>query len=481
MRYVIYAILVVFGLFSVVHASEALVITEIMYDAKDADTDKEWIEIVTESLTAPLASIRLQVGDKKHTLKSNTSGDTLPSGAVCIIAQSEVNFKSLFPNFSGCIFESGFSLTNQSGSIKVINSTSGEVYGSADYASSMGAAGDGNSLTLGDSGFTGKIPTPGVDSRIGGNNPANSGETTPVQPTTPVTTSSTPPEGVQMSNPATNYAISFTPPKSLFEYEQLHVPVVVTFKSGRETVHVTSGTLYVSYGDGSFDVINDGNFVLKHTYEHASNITIKIYYYSSPLVSLADAEATIKLPVKQFPISVLLGDKRELVINNSDTEDYNLTGFTIQTDTTYVYELPFGMIVSGKGSIVIPYELHGLRGDNVVLYDKRHKKVVTTAGLNKTVESLVAAQEKLTQTITPLAEAASEEIDAESGTVGESLELQDSPPSKPQSSKKNMGIYLALFGAGILASFAIEYASRLITRKKASPLKDDALMEEPLL
>ncbi|HEY1041261.1 MAG TPA: hypothetical protein VGE63_00870 [Candidatus Paceibacterota bacterium] len=480
MRYVIYAILVVCGLFSVVHASEALVITEIMYDAKDADTDKEWIEVVTESLTAPLASIRLQVGDKKHTLKSNTSGDTLPSGAVCIIAQSETNFKLLFPNFSGCIFESGFSLTNQSGSIKIVHGTSGEVYGAAEYTSAMGAAGDGNSLTLGGSGFAGKTPTPGVDSRGGGDQaPANPDNTSqPTQPTTP--SNSGVAEAVQMSNPQTDYKITITSPKSLFEYETLHIPLTVTFKSGREVLEIKSGTLYISYGDGSFDVINDGNFALKHTYEHASNVTIKLYYYSSPLASLADAEATVKLEVKQFPLNILYGDKRELVITNSDSIDYSLTGFTVQTDTTHVYEFPFGMVVAGKGSIVIPYELHGLRGANIVLYDKRHKKIVTTASLNPTVESLMATQEKVMEAVSPFIETPSADA-ASQETSGERMIVQETTAPGQKSSNKNVGLYLALFGAGILVSFAIEYTSKLIARKKASPVKDDALMDEPLL
>ena len=150
------------------HAQAALEVTEIMYNPVGSNTGHQWVEVVNNS------SDPVDLGDKiirffdakgNHLLKPYGTGSAVvSSGAVAIISQNPLTFLSDYPDFTGTLIKSSFTLT--SSGIVGISQTDGTILAKASYTSAMGAAGDGNSLQFPQGAsleaFKSAAPTPGV-------------------------------------------------------------------------------------------------------------------------------------------------------------------------------------------------------------------------------------------------------------------------------------------------------------------------------
>ena len=144
--------------------SAQIVISEIMYDLpQGSDSGREWIEILNQGTTpTEITALRLFENNTNHKITA-AGADTLSPGGYAVIADNASDFKSDWPQFSGLLFDSTFSLSN-SGETLALKDASSTVLDTISYQSSLGAAGDGNSLNreLGASTFVPKRPTPGT-------------------------------------------------------------------------------------------------------------------------------------------------------------------------------------------------------------------------------------------------------------------------------------------------------------------------------
>ena len=147
-------------------AQAALQVTEIMYNPPGSNTGHQWVE-VTNTGTNPVdlsgKDIRFFDAKGNHLLKPYGTGNmSLNAGAVAVISQNPLTFLNDFSSYSGTLIKSSFSLT--SSGIVGINQTDGTILAKVSYTSSLGAAGDGNSLqsTQGSSEFKPAMPTPGM-------------------------------------------------------------------------------------------------------------------------------------------------------------------------------------------------------------------------------------------------------------------------------------------------------------------------------
>lgn len=137
-----------------------VIINEIMYDLPGTDSDREWIELYNSgSSTAAIGEWKLFENDTSHALTIEQGLATIPAGGYAIIAENKDAFLQDNSGFSGTIFESAFSLSNEGESIALKNSTL--VIDSATYASSTGADGDGRSLQLFGTTWEAASSTPG--------------------------------------------------------------------------------------------------------------------------------------------------------------------------------------------------------------------------------------------------------------------------------------------------------------------------------
>ena len=146
-------------------ASAQVVSTEIMYDVPGADTGREWVEVYNAGANSvPLSSWRLLENGTKHKIVAASGVDSLAPQSYAVIAEDPAKFRTDWPQFSGTLFDSTFSLGNDSDTIELYDASSTQI-SSASYQSSSGAAGDGNSLNAspgGSGAFTPHTPSPGA-------------------------------------------------------------------------------------------------------------------------------------------------------------------------------------------------------------------------------------------------------------------------------------------------------------------------------
>ena len=150
-------------------ASSSLQITEIAYDTLDSDTDHEWVEIFNSS-TLPLDIIGWKIsedGKANHTLnippKNGGLGNMiLDVGEYAIIADNANIFLQDYPQFSGTLIDSSFSLNNTTGIIQIFGNTGNDI-NLVSYDKNLGASGDGNTLQLNQAGtWVANLPTIGT-------------------------------------------------------------------------------------------------------------------------------------------------------------------------------------------------------------------------------------------------------------------------------------------------------------------------------
>jgi len=143
-----------------------VILNEIMYDLPGADTGREWVEIFNNSdAEADLSSFKFFEADTNHKLKlTQGSANIFPRG-YAIIVSDPVKFKIDWPSFSGTIFDSSFSLSND-GEILAIKDENFNIIDQSIYNSAMGARGDGKSLQKISGVWIGAMPTPGTENKI---------------------------------------------------------------------------------------------------------------------------------------------------------------------------------------------------------------------------------------------------------------------------------------------------------------------------
>ena len=140
-----------------------VVISEIMYDlASGSDSGREWVEVLNSGpVSVKLTNWKLFENATNHKISPISGGDTLAAGAYAIIANDPITFRKDWPNFSGQLYKSAFSLSND-GETLVLRDASSTDINTTSYQNSMGAAGDGNSLNRSGAGvaFVPRAPSP---------------------------------------------------------------------------------------------------------------------------------------------------------------------------------------------------------------------------------------------------------------------------------------------------------------------------------
>lgn len=147
-------------------AHAQLVITEIMYNLQSgSDSGREWIEVYNKGTSpVPLTEWKLYENGANHKIIAAGDVNTLAPASYAVIADNAADFKNDWPEFSGQLFDSAFSLSNTGETLTMRNASSSDV-DALSYQSSWGAAGDGNSLDRapGETGtFVARRPSPGA-------------------------------------------------------------------------------------------------------------------------------------------------------------------------------------------------------------------------------------------------------------------------------------------------------------------------------
>lgn len=142
---------------------DALVITEIMYDAPGSDTGKEWVEVFNNG-TSSIELARMRLHDKNNHIITLAHGSaSISPGAYAIIARDVLAFEAVYPSASLTLFRSALSFNNTGGVISIRDGDT-HVLDTAVYSKSMGAGGNGNTLNRDASSvaFFARSPSPGT-------------------------------------------------------------------------------------------------------------------------------------------------------------------------------------------------------------------------------------------------------------------------------------------------------------------------------
>ncbi len=159
--------ILILGLFCVFPGivNAQVVVTELMYDLQSgADGGREWVEVYNAgTIEVSLSTYRLFENGTAHKITAVSHGAMLLPGAYAIIADNATSYKIDWPDYRGPLFDSAFSLSNSGETISLRNASSTDV-DTIIYQSSMGAAGDGNSLNRAsaESSFVPRSPSPGA-------------------------------------------------------------------------------------------------------------------------------------------------------------------------------------------------------------------------------------------------------------------------------------------------------------------------------
>ncbi len=145
-----------------IRAFAAVQITEIMYDVPGTDTGREWVEVTnTGSVAEDLGAYRLFEGNTNHSITVLSGSGILVAGASAVVVEDGAKFAADWPSYAGPVLKSSFSLSNTGETIGIKDSSL-TLVDSATYDSSMGAAGDGNSLQRSGATFAAGAANPGT-------------------------------------------------------------------------------------------------------------------------------------------------------------------------------------------------------------------------------------------------------------------------------------------------------------------------------
>lgn len=182
-------------LFYALPAYASFEITEIMYDLDGTDTDREWVEVQNTGATAEDLSLwSFFSANTRHSLVPDTVS-LVPAGGYAVIAQKAAKFKIDWPNYSGLLFDSSWTGLNNTTDTVALKDPNANLVSSFTYTSSMGAAGDGNTLQKNNGVWSGGAPTPGA-APLGSVTPANNASPSNTNNNgSPNTTTSTPSGG----------------------------------------------------------------------------------------------------------------------------------------------------------------------------------------------------------------------------------------------------------------------------------------------
>jgi len=147
-------------------AYASLEINEIMYDLKTGSDDgREWVEVFNNSdIAVKLSDFKFFEAGVNHKIIFIEGNENIPSQGYALIVVNPVKFKIDWPEFSGTIFDSTFTLNNSGETLAIKNSD--QIIDEYKYLSSQGGAGDGTSIQKINGLWQGAFPTPGIQNRV---------------------------------------------------------------------------------------------------------------------------------------------------------------------------------------------------------------------------------------------------------------------------------------------------------------------------
>jgi len=329
-------------------AGAQVMMTEVMYDLEGTDTGREWIEVYNAgSSPVDMADWKLFEANTSHRLTAE-SASVIPAQGFAIIADNTAKFLTDNPSFSGVLFDSTFSLSNE-GETLILRDGSGTDIDSVTYSSAMGAAGDGKSLQKNGSNWIAILPTPGA--MTSGNAPPASGSVT-TETTTSASSTAQTNSGIHdshssqsVANESTdNVVLEVTSGRDRLGFVGVPLSFEARVKSPRD-LPATYVSHRWSLGDGSQ---SSGQFI-SHTYVYPGDYVVILNSEHGG----DKAVSKIRVRIVSPQISIREANQNFIELLNEGRDELNLGGWALETHGGR-FVIPQDTIVLPRQSIRIP-------------------------------------------------------------------------------------------------------------------------------
>lgn len=341
-RMAVFCILALSPLFSLAQIE----ITEIMYDLEiGGDTGREWLEIYNSgNEDVDLSNWKLYEAESNHKISSIIEeGNTiLVGGGYAILVDNYEKFKEDWPNFSGLVLDTAFSLKN-TGELLVIRNPDLVDIDSVNYLSDWGANGDGKSLQKINNDWVAVSPTLGLVNSVVGEEDLSVEEEIPVVTTPTTTSSNSSPDFVEVNIKAKIDSLEYFPVAG----------ADFTFNGkalGLEDEVLENAQYQWSFGDGTS---GKGQNVL-HNFNYPGEYLVVLEVISGEY-SRCD-----RLKVKVVPSEIIIS-KINMDLNDNYVELYNpsnneinLSWWRLRSDNLY-FTLPKNTVLLPKSYLKLAY------------------------------------------------------------------------------------------------------------------------------
>lgn len=323
-----------------------IVINEIMYDPEGTDTGREWVEVYNSgNQNVDLVTYKIFENNVNHKLIliSDTSTSVIEPNEYAILADNAEKFLLDYPDFSGLLFDSAFSLNN-TGEILMINDSSGVTVDHFEYGAELGAGNTGNSLQRNDNGFwIDAKATPGTTNK----------QTTEIhtEETGSTTSGSVSNSTTTSTHSGQNELVKYVQ-KSLLEIgfgrnrvASIHTPL--NFKAEYNSSRMPRFTW--NFGDGAVD----RGILGRHTYTHPGIYNVLLNAFLNGYQATARVKVHIK-PVSVENLSITSGKHVDVLLKNKSDTEVNLGQFILMYgNQTFV--IPDDTIIDASSEITIPH------------------------------------------------------------------------------------------------------------------------------
>lgn len=337
-------ILILFLFLLIPKISFAMLINEIMFDAPGTDTGHEWIEVYNSTQNEiDLLNWRFFENSVAHTLDLIRGENKIPVGGYVIIASDSNLFMADYPDFSGILFDSVFSLVNTGELLALVNS-SGEKVNEITYSGDIGAKGDGNTLQLVDGVFISALATPGAQNA---QEPLIENEDISNDSATSSVSAHSSQESISKTKENPELSISIG-------RERLgSVNTSLKFEAERFDQKNAGTTRYFwNMGDGS---TKKGKEV-SHFYKHEGIYNVVVNAFSAGKRGVARAVVHIKKPKIKLEIK-----EDGLFISNLDFVELNIGDWELKSlndsEINIDFVFPEDTIISAKNSLIFDKEI----------------------------------------------------------------------------------------------------------------------------
>ncbi|HEY0908310.1 MAG TPA: lamin tail domain-containing protein [Candidatus Paceibacterota bacterium] len=373
--------------------------SEIMYDIEGADTGREWIEVQnTGDSGIDLTAWKLFEANSNH--KISAIGDAiLPALGYAIITDNPEKFKADNPQFSGLLYDSAFSLSNDGETIVLRNESSVDS-DTVSYTPDMGALGDGTSLQKISSGWISAVPTPGSLTTATesyhpttlDNDSGNQGSTT-TSDNSSDQGNATDSNSTRLSDYSAHSAqaaatVSYDIPEFQVTAGRARLGFVGTpifFEAKiKAAKNLLSGGLGAewSMGDGT----EKAGQTIYHTYQFAGDYVVILN------AQLGGSSAVSKIQVKIVDpsVEIVSSPAGYIEISNASDNELNIGGWILETVGARSI-LPRDILIQSKSSIKIPVGVIGMREQReyVRLANPSGKIVAITGAASMVGETLI--------------------------------------------------------------------------------------------